>query len=172
MTHLIPSAHRTLEHQPRPSDPEVSTIVFPCSSNRKPQTHFEYFVLLIFPEPWLSFNLSTGVSQLRSSRPSFGQASGHGLPQNPRNIYEDVHATIGSAKRHPSNKQNNRETAGKPPQIMGPQPSFHINQPPNPQLHRSLTMSSADVEFDPMFNELMRLDATEWFVSLVSLIYH
>jgi len=103
-----------------------------------------------------------GVSQLRSSRPSFGQASGHGLPQNPRNIYEDVHATIGSAKRHPSNKQNNRETAGKPPQIMGPQPSFHINQPPNPQLHRSLTMSSADVEFDPMFNELMRLDATEW----------
>ncbi|KAH7386330.1 fungal-specific transcription factor domain-containing protein [Cadophora sp. MPI-SDFR-AT-0126] len=103
-----------------------------------------------------------GVSQLRSNRPSFGQSSGHGLPQNPRNIYEDVHATIGSAKRHPSNKQNNRQLPAKPPHVMAPQSSFNINQPTNPQLHRSLTMSSADVEFDPMFNELMRLDATEW----------
>ncbi|KAK0112035.1 hypothetical protein ONS96_001296 [Cadophora gregata f. sp. sojae] len=103
-----------------------------------------------------------GVSQLRSNRPSFGQSSGHGLPQNPRNIYEDVHATIGSAKRHPSNKQNNRHTPLKPPQIMAPQTSFNISQPTNPQLHRSLTTSSADVEFDPVFNELMRLDATEW----------
>ncbi|KAK6580732.1 hypothetical protein PZA11_006968 [Diplocarpon coronariae] len=103
-----------------------------------------------------------GVSQLRGGRPSSGQSSGHGLPQNPRNIYEDVHATIGSAKRHPSNKH----TAAKPaaPQLAV-QPSFNIPPPVDPQLHRSLTMSSADAEFDPMFNELMRLDATEWAVT-------
>ncbi|KAL2065508.1 hypothetical protein VTL71DRAFT_3178 [Oculimacula yallundae] len=105
---------------------------------------------------------SRGAGHLQASRPSFGSSSGHGLPQNPRNIYEDVHATIGSAKRHPSNKQHARQTAVNPPQLMAPQAPFTITQPSNPQLHRSLTMSSTDVEFDPMFNELMRLDATEW----------
>ncbi|CZT52738.1 related to quinic acid utilization activator [Rhynchosporium secalis] len=106
---------------------------------------------------------SPDVSHLQASRPSFGSSStGHGLPQNPRSIYEDVHATIGSAKRHPSNQQHRRQAAVKPPGIMAPQAPFTINQPSIPQLHQSLTMSSTEVELDPMFNELMRLDATEW----------
>ncbi len=111
-----------------------------------------------------------GVSQLRTNkRPSFGQSSSHGLPQNPLKVYEDVHATIGSAKRHPSNRLN---SSPKPPapQIPVQQPPFNLIQPTNPQLHRSMTMSSADIEVDPMFNELMRLDATEWFVFLSFLL--
>ncbi|KAI9050527.1 hypothetical protein LZ554_005688 [Drepanopeziza brunnea f. sp. 'monogermtubi'] len=102
-----------------------------------------------------------GASQIRTTgRPSLGQSSGHGLPQNPRKIYEDLHATIGSAKRHPSNRRN---AAPKPPTPqMVPQESFNIAPPTNPQLHRSLTMGSTDAEADPIFNELMRLDATEW----------
>ena len=88
---------------------------------------------------------------------SFGQSSGHGLPQNPLNLYENAFAPY-------QNKRPSFGTEKSPSAIasLRPQPSFNIAPPNNPQLHRSLTMSSADVEFDPMFNELMRLDATEW----------
>lgn len=108
---------------------------------------------------------SRSVSQLRTNgRPSFSRSSGHGLPQNPRTIYEDVHATIGSAKRHPSNQRNSARQQTMP-QMPPQQRSSNIAPPANPQLHRSLTMSSADAELDPVFNELMRLDATEWLVT-------
>ncbi|PBP28493.1 C6 transcription factor [Diplocarpon rosae] len=135
-------------------------------SNRTPQSFASYDVFDPFSpqdsRPQVEPVRARDTGKLRTSRPSFGQSSGHGLPQNPRNIYEDVHATIGSAKRHPSNKQN----ASKPPTPqIALQPSFDILPPVDPQLYRSLTMSSTDVEFDPMFNELMRLDATEWAVS-------
>jgi hypothetical protein len=87
---------------------------------------------------------------------SFGQSSGHGLPQNPLNMYENAYAPY-------QNKRPSTGTDKSPAPISSlQQPSFNIAPPSNPQLHRSLTMSSADVEFDPMFNELIRLDATEW----------
>lgn len=92
---------------------------------------------------------------------SFGQSSGHGLPQNPLNIYENAHAPYLQNKR-PSTSATDKSSA--PVASLQPQEFFNIAPPNNPQLHRSLTMSSADVEFDPMFNELMRLDATEWYV--------
>jgi hypothetical protein len=91
---------------------------------------------------------------------SFGQSSGHGLPQNPLSIYENAHAPYLSNKR-PSTSTDKSQAPVASLQQTGQSP-FNIAPPTNPQLHRSLTMSSADVEFDPMFNELMRLDATEW----------
>ena len=88
--------------------------------------------------------------------PSFGQSSGHGLPQNPLNMYENAYAPY--QNKRPSTSADKSPAASS----LQQQPSFIIAPPNNPQVHRSLTMSSADVEFDPMFNELMRLDATEW----------
>lgn len=83
------------------------------------------------------------------------QSSAHGLPSNPLSIYQSAHAKWGNAQPHMiANK-----LANIPVQHRG---SFDIIPPNDPRLHRSLTMSSGDVEFDPMFNELMRLDATEW----------
>ncbi|CZR64092.1 related to quinic acid utilization activator [Phialocephala subalpina] len=78
-------------------------------------------------------------------RPSFGQSSGHGLPTNPLSIYENAHVTFGGLDRRLD------KAAGKAPsrQPVG-RPTIDLTQPSNPQLHRSLTMSSADVEFDPM----------------------
>ena len=98
---------------------------------------------------------STKAQAPRSS--SFGQSSGHGLPQNPLNMYENAYAPY-------QHKRPSTGTEKSPADItpLRPHPLFNIAPPNNPQLHRSLTMSSADVEFDPMFNELMRLDATEW----------
>ncbi len=94
---------------------------------------------------------------------SFGQSTGgHGLPQNPLNIYQNAHVQWGNAQPRLSASKRPLKTALEA--AAGHRPSFEIAQPENPQLHRSLTMSSPDVEFDPMFNELMRLDATEWFV--------
>lgn len=91
---------------------------------------------------------------------SFGQStSGHGLPQNPLNMYENAYAPYQN-KRPPTGTGTEKSSATVT--SLRPQSSFNIAPPNNPQLHRSLTMSSADVEFDPMFNELMRLDATEW----------
>jgi hypothetical protein len=91
---------------------------------------------------------------------SFGQSSGHGMPSNPLSIYQSAHAKWGNAQPHMmSNKMANKTAA----ETSTPQrPSFEIIPPENPQMQRSLTMSSTDVESDPMFNELMRLDATEW----------
>lgn len=99
---------------------------------------------------------------------SFGQSSGHGLPSNPLSIYQSAHAKWGNAQPHMlANK-----TAGKTTEAsMLQRASFEIVPPDNPRLQRSLTMSSADVEFDPMFNELMRLDATEWYDSTHCLVF-
>jgi hypothetical protein len=108
---------------------------------------------------------STNPKGPRSS--SFGQPSGHGLPQNPLSIYENAHAPYHSNKRS-STSTDMPSVPVVPLQETG-QSSFNIVTPNNPQLHRSLTMSSADVEFDPMFNELMRLDATEWCASHILL---
>ncbi|KUJ14175.1 uncharacterized protein LY89DRAFT_620494 [Mollisia scopiformis] len=94
-----------------------------------------------------------------SHRPSFGQSSAQGLPQNPLNIYENAHVTFGGLDRRLDKAA--AKTAPRQAHPVG-RPTIDLVPPTNPQLHRSLTMSSADVEFDPMFNELMRLDATEW----------
>jgi len=102
---------------------------------------------------------NTEVSPQAAQQPSSG---GHGLPLNPLNIYENAHAAYLPLKMsgsRPIIKATDQQTRTARP------PSFNIAPPNNPQLHRSLTMSSADIEFDPMFNELMRLDATEWYVS-------
>jgi hypothetical protein len=100
------------------------------------------------------------ASKIMNRSASFGQSSGHGLPSNPLNIYQNAHAKWGNAQPHMlSNKVANKAAA----ETSTPnRQSFEIIPPDNPRLQRSLTMSSSDVEFDPMFNELMRLDATEW----------
>lgn len=89
------------------------------------------------------------------------QSSGHGLPSNPLSIYQSAHAKWGNAQPHmiAANKMASKNMLETTAQHRA---SFDIIPPNNPRLHRSLTMSSTDVEFDPMFNELMRLDATEW----------
>jgi hypothetical protein len=71
-------------------------------------------------------------------------------------MYENAYAPY--QNKRPSTSADKSPAASS----LQQQPSFIIAPPNNPQVHRSLTMSSADVEFDPMFNELMRLDATEW----------
>ncbi|KAE8443737.1 hypothetical protein EG329_001417 [Mollisiaceae sp. DMI_Dod_QoI] len=110
------------------------------------------------PQAELRAGNQSGKSTVKvSHRPSFGQSSSHGLPQNPLNIYENAHVTFGGLDRRldkPATKIPSRQPVVRT--------AIDLAQPSNPQLHRSLTMSSADVEFDPMFNELMRLDATEW----------
>jgi Fungal specific transcription factor domain len=109
-------------------------------------------------------DISTPRSTMQSTKgqaprsSSFGQSSGHGLPQNPLNMYENAFAPY--QNKRPSTATDS--SPGPVTSLQPPQPSFNIAPPSNPQLHRSLTMSSADVEFDPLFNELMRLDATEW----------
>lgn len=103
---------------------------------------------------------SRAISGKMNHRASFGPSSGQGLPQNPLTIYENAHVTFGGLDR-----RLDRAAAAKAvlqQASSGKRPTFDLPQPANPQLHRSLTMSSADVEFDPIFNELMRLDATEW----------
>jgi hypothetical protein len=82
---------------------------------------------------------------------AFGQPSGHGLPQNPLNIYEDAHATFGSTHKHPS--QMHRLS----------QSSMDMTQQIHPRLQHAMSIGSdVDMSSDPTFHELMRLDATEW----------
>jgi hypothetical protein len=143
----------------------------PISGGKTPQSIASYETLSSHSPQTLRNTARPNISQqprnamqsakaqgYRSS--SFGQPSNHGLPQNPLSIYENAHAPYHSNRR-PS------ASADKPPATVSSlqqsgQLSFNMATPNNPQLHRSLTMSSADVDFDPMFNELMRLDATEW----------
>ena len=89
--------------------------------------------------------------QLPQRTSSFGQSSGLGLPQNPLSIYEDAHATFGSAHKHPS--QMHRLS----------QSSMDMTQPIHPGLQHTMPIDSdVDMSSDPTFHELMRLDATEW----------
>jgi len=82
---------------------------------------------------------------------SFRQSSGHGLPQNPLSIYEDAHATFGSAHKHPS--QMHRLSRS----------SMDMAQNVHPRLQHAMSIGSdVDMSSDPTFHELMRLDATEW----------
>lgn len=107
--------------------------------------------------------LQTGMptqASIAANLASQPQSSGSGLPSDPLSIYQSAHAKWGNAQPHMmANKMANKSILETPVQHRA---SFDIIPPSNPRQHRSLTMSSADVEFDPMFNELMRLDATEW----------
>jgi len=141
----------------------------PISGGKTPQSIASYETMSSHsPQIFRTMARTDNSQQPRSTRQSlkaqvprsssFGQSSGHGLPQNPLNIYENAHAPYLQNKR-PSPATEKPST---PFTSLQPQASLNIASPNNPQLHRSLTMSSADVEFDPIFNELMRLDATEW----------
>jgi Fungal specific transcription factor domain len=143
----------------------------PMSGGKTPQSMASYEtmssqspqIFRTMARPETSQQQRTSMQSLKAQEPrtsSFGQSSGHGLPQNPLNIYENAHAPYLQNKR-PS---TGTDKPSVPVTSLQSQASFNIAPPNNPQLHRSLTMSSADVEFDPMFNELMRLDATEWYV--------
>jgi hypothetical protein len=101
-----------------------------------------------------------GAQNVQHQTTSFGQSSGQGLPLNPLNIYENAHATFGSNTRQPAPTQ--KPLIKDAQQLAARQPLINLPQSGNQRLQRSMTMSSGDVEFDPMFNELMRLDATEW----------
>jgi hypothetical protein len=139
-------------------------------SRKTPQSATSYDTMSAY-SPQVFRSQAEGIQRARGSsqsgtrpvkashRPSFGQSSGQGLPQNPLNIYENAHVTFGGLDRRLDKAA--AKAALRQPQPGG-RPAIDLTQPANPQLHRSLTMSSADVEFDPMFNELMRLDATEW----------
>lgn len=92
---------------------------------------------------------------------SFGQnPNNSGLPTNPMSIYQNAHVQWGNAQPKLLANKTPLETVLET--SAGQRASFEIAHPDQPRVHRSLTTSSADIEFDPMFNELMRLDATEW----------
>jgi hypothetical protein len=104
-----------------------------------------------------------GTQTVQHRTTSFGQSSSQGLPLNPLNIYKNAHATFGSNNRQPA--QTQKPLIKDVQQLAARQPLINLPQSGNQRLQRSMTMSSGDVEFDPMFNELMRLDATEWWAS-------
>ena len=146
----------------------------PMSGGKTPQSMASYETMGGSPQVFRAMSRPDNLQQPKSSmqtikaRPprssSFGQSSGHGLPQNPLNIYENARAPHLTKQRPSFNTEKSSSITS-----LQAQPSFNIATPNNPQLRRSLTMSS-DVEFDPMFNELMRLDATEWYVRSFQLL--
>lgn len=92
------------------------------------------------------------------SRSSFGKTSTHGLPQNPLSIYENAHATFGM--------RNTSVTQNREAQFTAAAQAMARNNPQyNPQLRSSMSAGSeVDMLGEPVFSDLMRLDATEWYV--------
>lgn len=88
---------------------------------------------------------------------SFGQSSTHGLPQNPLNIYENAHATFGMGNPPHSAREGFVQF---PPTL---QSLARANMQFQPRLRNSRS-TEVDITGEPVFGDLMRLDATEWYI--------
>lgn len=110
-------------------------------------------------EQRLHSSINNPVLQRQSS--SMDQASALGRPQNPLNIYQNAHATFGM--RNPSAPQSQSQDSLSV--AVAQALATANNTQYNSGLRGSMSMGSdSDVAGEPVFSDLMRLDATEWYV--------
>lgn len=97
-----------------------------------------------------------GMTPQTSQRaPSFGASASRGLPLNLHENPNPLFSNPLSADAWPLN-QNQMSRMNSP--------SINMSRPLNPRLQHSMSVSSDNVEGDPMFNEFAALDAMEWYV--------